>query len=844
MATPSRILSILFLTAGLWGGFSLAHAQEASQVERLVMEDWTIETWSEIDPQGLEQARYRLSQDGLTFTRDRDARFVLRMQAGTFDPLEAVPIYPEALQVHGDLHIVQFITPSIAPYRKALQDLGATVHHPLHYQAHLVEMTASAAGEVAKLPFVRYVGPYQAGYRIEPAILENLASLPKDQRYHIQVLQRGLSQKQRVAERLIGLGGTIEAMIPDGFLLAVEMSPELVLEAATWDEVLWIDRLGEFEDDMSRVRIDSGADIIESNLGFTGAGLNAEVMDGNVQVDHPDFQSPPLILHGPNVGTGTHGTKCAGVVFGDGTGSANARGMLPDAQPIFADYGQLSNRYTHTAELLQAPYEAVFQSNSWGSTRTTIYNSVSMQMDDILFLNDIVILQSQSNEGNQDSRPQAWAKNVVAVGGIRHQNTQSLADDTWAGAGSIGPAQDGRIKPDISYWYDSIRTTTTDSGYTNTFGGTSAATPMSAGAFGIFFQMWHEELFGNDAASTIFESRPKATTARAMMINSARSYDFSGTNDDLTRVHQGWGRANVEDLWNHADEYLIVDEDQVMENLDTATYLVTVPAGTPDLRVTMIYLDPAGTTSSAMHRINDLSLRVTSPGGGSSYWGNNGLLTGNWSTPGGTSNDLDVVENVFVQNPTAGVWTIEVIADEIIQDAHTETPAIDADFALVVRGVEDDSPVITNFCFPGAPNSTGFPAVLSGDFSSPTGTGLHLEANLGPATEFGYFLIGTTAIDPGLALSNGFLCLDASAGSTLARYNFGSGELNSIGQFDAAGVLQNLSSTSSVGTGFDVPTALPGIPGTIMASSTWHFQLWYRDGPGQSNLTNGVSVTF
>ena len=33
--------------------------------------------------------------------------------------------------------------------------------------------------------------------------------------------------------------------------------------------------------------------------------------------------------------------------------------------------------------------------------------------------------------------------------------------------------QDGRIKPDLHYWYDNIRTTTTGSGYTNTFGGTS-----------------------------------------------------------------------------------------------------------------------------------------------------------------------------------------------------------------------------------------------------------------------------------------------------------------------------------------------------------------------------------
>ena len=36
-----------------------------------------------------------------------------------------------------------------------------------------------------------------------------------------------------------------------------------------------------------------------------------------------------------------------------------------------------------------------------------------------------------------------------------------------------------------------------------------------------------------------------AATAKAVMINTAREYDFTGTGHDLTRVHQGWGRANV-----------------------------------------------------------------------------------------------------------------------------------------------------------------------------------------------------------------------------------------------------------------------------------------------------------
>ncbi len=800
----------------------------------------------ELKTDALAGTRYRIALDGHHYARERTARYTLHLQSGNFDPLLRQPKFEGALAKSGNLHIVQFETQSLQVYRDALEQAGATVRSPLNYQAHLVEMDAKTVSKIKALPFVRWVGPYSAAHRIEPAILDSAEGMPKNQRYNVQVFERGLAQKEQVAARLAHMGGQVDHMIPEGFLIEVRMSPELLQEVASWDQVLWIDRLGEFEEDMDNVRIDGGANYLESNTGFTGQGVRAEVMDGNLEVSHQDLQSNPAILHTNNAGSGSHGTNTTGIVFGDGTGSSSARGMLPDGQPIFADYSQYGgNRYAHTAELLQAPYEAVFQTNSWGSSRTTVYNSVSMEMDDILFENDIVILQSQSNAGNQDSRPQAWAKNIVAVGGIRHQGTLSLSDDAWSGAGSIGPAQDGRIKPDISYWYDNIRTTTTGNSYTNTFGGTSAATPMSAGLFGLFYQMWHTGMFGNTPAATVFESRPKATTVRAMMINSARSYDFTGSTSDLTRSHQGWGRVNVQDIHDNASDFFIVNEEDVLANLESATYSVTVPANTDDLRVTMAYLDPAGTTSSSMHRINDLTLRVTSPGGATSYWGNNGLNTGNWSTSGGSSNDLDVIENVFVQNPTAGTWQIEVFADELVEDAHTETAAIDADFALVVRGVSGASSTeISDYCFPTVPNSTGLPTILSADFSAPTGTGLHLDVTLGPPAHIGYFLVGSGMQDPGTPLGSGHFCLATTGSHVFGRYNIAGGVHNSIGLFDGSGHLQNLAGTSYTGFGFDVPTDLPTIGGVITSGSTWHFQLWHRDASGTSNLSSAVQVSF
>jgi hypothetical protein len=358
------------------------------------------------------------------------------------------------------------------------------------------------------------------------------------------------------------------------------------------------------------------------------------------------------------------------------------------SQGIFADYGFLGDRFAHTQQLKVSPYFASFQSNSWGSGLTTAYTSDSHQMDDIIWRLDIAIAQSQSNAGSQSSRPQAWAKNVISVGGIRHANTLSTADDSWSGGASIGPASDGRIKPDVNYWYDSIFTTTSGSpaSYTSGFGGTSAATPEVAGVLGLMVQMWSDNVWGtNPTGATVFQRQPHASTIKALLINNAQQYTFSGAGHDLTRTHQGWGRPNVQVARERAAASLVVDEAAYLAQGQKATYPVVVAPGQGELKVTMTYPDPPGTPSSSVHRVNDVSLKVTSPSG-TVYHGNNGLLAGNYSTPGGSPNTIDTVENVFVASPEAGNWTVEVSAVAINQDGCRRSRQIDSVFALVVTG--------------------------------------------------------------------------------------------------------------------------------------------------------------
>ncbi|MDF1836775.1 MAG: formylglycine-generating enzyme family protein [Planctomycetota bacterium] len=144
-------------------------------------------------------------------------------------------------------------------------------------------------------------------------------------------------------------------------------------------------------------------------------------------------------------------------------------------------------------------------------------------------------------------------------------------------------------------------------------------------------------------------------------------------------------------------------------------------------------------------------------------------------------------------------------------------------------------------------NSTGFATTLSGSFGSGNGSDLHLEVSQGVPGEIAYVLVGNEAT-PGVIVGGNQFCLLGTATARFYRYNQAGTSSNSVGIFDASGVLQNISGTSTVGSGFDVPSTVPGgTPIAITAGSTWHFQAWHRDtpvGPGASNFSNGLSVSF
>ncbi len=677
---------------------------------------------------------YAVLDDQGKVLRVTDTSYTVKLRFAEFDPAIAVPTVAPNLKANTDnqIYIVQFQAQPLQGMRDAIEAAGGTIYYFLAQHSYLVKLDATARDRVASMPFVRWVGPYQPAYRLDPDLLAKLqgGTLAR-QRYNLQVFRSGLEQKQRLAALIQKLGGTPLDVTEWGYVMQADLTAEQLKQALSSNDLFWVDKHSDYQPDMDIVRQMSGANYVEQVGGYAGQGVRGQVRDIGVRQTHVDFASRPLMMRS-NTSDGSHGTCTTGIIFGDGTGNAQGRGMLPQGQGIFiAGLPANSQRYSETAALLQAPYFGCFESNSTGTTQTTQYTTDSFGMDDILFHMNVLICQSQSNLGNQNSRPQAWAKNIVSVGGVYHFNTLTKTDDHWNSGASIGPAADGRIKPDLCDVYDQVFTTyyTADNAYTTNFNGTSAATPIVCGHFGLLFQMWADGIFGQTVTgATVFDARPHWETMKALMINTASQYPFSGTTADLTRTHQGWGMPDLQSAYDQRNGTFIVDNSDALQNLQVRTYRLFVPAGVPALRATMVYKDPAGTTSSTQHRINDLTLKVTDPTGATFYYGNNGLLAGNWSTPGGTANTKDTVENVFVQNPTSGVWILEVQANEVNVDSHLDTPEVDADYSLVVTGA---ATAILPSSF-----STGPASLLSGGLSELVTSNNHRMV-LGPALVIG-----------------------------------------------------------------------------------------------------------
>jgi hypothetical protein len=600
--------------------------------------------------------------------------YQINLKAAEFDPLLANPNIPGDLQYSFETgyYLVQFSGPIQKDWLEVILNLDCHILGYVPHYTYIIHMEKEVRKVLDQLSFVRWIGLYHPAYKIQEGLLSRQGPI----QLNIMVFNEDPENFDLVRNNIIAIEGSIIREEKDSNLLVTEIDSSHIKTLAFIPEVEWMDEYSTPIAMMDNIRVFTGAESPLFENGFLGSGIVGEVKDNGIDQTHPEFEDQLIGTDG-NINNESHGTSTFGIVFAKGIQN-RALGMLPEGEGIFASWGV--GRKPSIANLVNN-WGGVFQSNSWSTgSADASYQSSSRQNDEAIIEYDVTMLYATGNGGDDGAISQdATAKNVISVGALSHYDNTDRTDDAHTGSqGNKGPTDDGRIKPDIVGPYDSIYTTTSGGGYTSSFGGTSGATPIVAGAVGLIYEMYRENHFGNNPAKTM----PHAATVKAILIADAYQYEFSQGD----RLAQGWGLADVGYVYDIGENHLIDNENNALKTGDNITYKIT-PTGITPLKISLVWTDVPSTTSSSMHLINDLGLKVTDPNG-VVYNGNWGLEGSKWSLSDGEKDHVNNVENVFIEDPTPGEWTIEVTGDNIPLDGVIETSDFDQNYALVASGVE------------------------------------------------------------------------------------------------------------------------------------------------------------
>ncbi len=531
----------------------------------------------------------------------------------------------------------------------------------------------------------------------------------------------------------------------DSFLLD---APDAVKILASYPGVQYVELLHERQL-MNNLAAKSTVLAVENvwSLGYDGNGVKVNHNDGGIDLNGVGGVTafPTGVVTataGTHSGTdNAHGTHTAGSVAGRATSIApptntsgcgdlttpltSAKGMAPGAtlnsNNLF-DPGTTGKTTEDAMMKWGQDNGSQLSTNSWGYTTLYTYNSGSATIDRAVRDADtgesgqqpLTIIFAAGNDGSGAGTIGAPgnAKNALTVGAsynVRCGSYGASYDSAFPGTfdGNLnkmvnfsgrGPSQ-GRIKPDLVATGANVLSNASDDAsadhswdesWTGTsyelMPGTSMATPIVAGAAAVFNQYYKATQGG---------SFPSPALTKAALINGAVAMTgYTYENTATGTYAQGWGRLNLKNSVQGPTSGTIKYVEQAATGLTTGqsyTKTFTNNSTSVPLKVSVAWTDPEAASGSTAPLKNNLNLVVTAPDG-TIYRGNR--FTGVWSTanPGTTTDTTNNVENVFVQSPATGSWTITVTSASTVTNVAGKTGQ---DFALAYSGNVSDGGTVT-----------------------------------------------------------------------------------------------------------------------------------------------------
>ncbi|MFT5053559.1 MAG: hypothetical protein ACI97X_000572 [Oceanospirillaceae bacterium] len=418
---------------------------------------------------------------------------------------------------------------------------------------------------------------------------------------------------------------------------------------------------------------------------YDGAGVKLVVNDDGFVGPHIDFkgrteQSP---VNGDF--NGTHGDGVAGVMGSAGNLNPENRGM---ASASFMYIRQYQAELPNTIELHLDSGAVVFNS-SYSNGCNDGYTLTTQLVDQEIHENPALMqVFSAGNSNNNDCGYGAgdqWGnitgghkagKNCIATANL-------FSDDDLVPSSSRGPANDGRIKPDISAHGTGQISNDPDNEYAE-FGGTSAAAPGIAGVLGQLYQAYRE---------INLQEAPSALL-KCILMNTANEMGNVGPD-----FKYGWGKVNAFKAASALENHRYTNG--VISQNETNLINIEIPSGVRLAKIMVYWADVEADPTAEFDLVNDLDITIVDP---SSTVHLPYVLD---HTPNSTTLDLPAVpgidhlnnvEQVALFDPVSGIFELNITGTTIpfgTQEYYVSyeflTEDVDLLFPLGGEGLEPNS---------------------------------------------------------------------------------------------------------------------------------------------------------
>ncbi len=553
--------------------------------------------------------------------------------------------------------------------RRDLESLSVELLDYLPSNSFTVRLKGVSRTALLEIPEILRIVEYRPEWKIQPGLVERLGTHREPDRQELDrqgklaliVSLHPQTDRTAAVAAIVEQGGEVLRVDTVGTHdeLSVVALPEQLNLIAALEDVLFIEDAPDIT-----FRNNTNRWIVQTNVnnqtpvydnGIHGESQVIGVLDGRVDQNHCALSGGKIIQYNSSAGSDTHGTHVADTAAGNNGLNDNTRGVAYEAGLAVNTVPAFNETAINQRLNLHHGQGARIHTNSWGNDGTTSYDSLARGFDVFLRNNEESFVCLAVTNGAVLRNPEN-AKNLLAVGAS--QDTPNQASHC---SGGVGPTTDGRRKPEVYAPGCGTQSASAGSGCGTTgLTGTSMATPAVAGASALIRQYFTAGYYPSGSANVADALTPSGALIKAMVINSA--VDMTGVGGYPSNL-EGWGRIRINDSLffpGNTRQVALLDDVRNVDGFSTggeAVFNVTINGSGEVLRVTAVWTDVAATAGTAFASINDLDLEVTSPSG-TLFRGN--VFSGGFSSSGGTKDDRNNVEQVHVNNPEVGSWTVRI----------------------------------------------------------------------------------------------------------------------------------------------------------------------------------------